>query len=56
VQGVIEGVKQLAEIFQYCVATSVWNDKQLFSRLEIKRKENIKKYVLKDDLRPILFR
>lgn len=43
-QGVAEGVRQLAELFQHCVATGILNDSRIFSRLTQQKKELVAKY------------
>ena len=49
-QGVVEGVRQLAELFQWCIATGILNDDQLFSRLKLQKKELVKNYALETEL------
>lgn len=50
-QGVSEGVRQLAKLFQRCVAAGLLNDTQFFSRLEQQKKELVAKYALEVQLR-----
>lgn len=38
-QGVVEGVRQLAELFRRCIAAGILNDDSLFSRLKLQKKE-----------------
>ena len=49
-QGVAEGVRQLAELFQLCMAAGILNDKQLFSRLRLQREELGRNYALETQL------
>lgn len=49
-QGVAEGVRQLAELFQRCIAAGNLDDNQLFSRLKVQREELGKKYALETQL------
>jgi len=49
-QGVAEGVRQLAELFQRCIAAGILNDDQLFSRLKLQKKELVKHYALETEL------
>lgn len=50
-QGVAEGVAKLAGLFQRCIASGILNDKQLFARLKVQRKEIAAKYALEVELR-----
>lgn len=49
-QGVVEGVRKLAELFQKCVDAGILNDSQLFSRLKLQRGEWAKNYALETQL------
>jgi hypothetical protein len=50
VQGVAEGVRQLAVLFQRCIAAGILSDDELFSRLKVQKKELTTKYALEVDL------
>lgn len=50
-QGVAEGVRLLAELFQRCVAVGILEDNQIFSRLESQRKDIAAEYALQVELR-----
>ncbi len=39
VEGVVEGVRQLAELFRKCVDAGIFDDSELFSRLKLQREE-----------------
>ncbi len=43
-QGVVEGVRQLAELFKCCIAAGILNDDQLFLRLKSQKKELTSKF------------
>ncbi|MBI3867401.1 MAG: hypothetical protein HY299_02635 [Verrucomicrobia bacterium] len=47
-QGVAEGVRKLAELFQHCIG--ILNDKELFLHLRLQRKELAKDYALETQL------
>ena len=49
-QGVAEGVGQLANLLQRCVAAGLLEDKQLFTRLKTQRGEIAKAYALETQL------
>lgn len=49
-RGVAEGVGQLAELFQRCIAADILNDTQLFSRLKFQREVLSKNYALETQL------
>lgn len=49
-QGVAKGVRQLAELFQRCIAAGYLDDNQLFSRLKVQREELGKQYALETQL------
>jgi hypothetical protein len=51
VEGVVEGVRQLAELFRKCVDAGILNDSELFSRLKLQRGEWAKNYVLETQLK-----
>jgi hypothetical protein len=51
VKGVVEGVGKLAELFQRCISAGILDDKQLFERLKVQRKEIATKYALELELR-----
>ena len=50
-QGVAEGVRLLAELFQRCVAAGILEDNQIFSRLQTQRQEIAAEYALQVELR-----
>lgn len=50
VEGVAEGVRQLAELFRKCVDTGILNDSELFSSLKLQRDEWAKSYALETQL------
>ena len=45
-QGVSDGVRQLAESFQRCVAAGILNNTEIFSRLKLQRQKLNKDYAL----------
>lgn len=49
-QGVAEGVGKLAQLFQRCVAAGIFEDKQLFARLDVQREELARSYALETQL------
>jgi len=50
VEGVAEGVRRLAELFQKCVDAGILKDSNLFSRLKLQRSEWAKNYALQTQL------
>jgi len=50
VEGVAEGVRQLAERFRKCVDVGILNDSKLFSRLKLQRAEWARSYALETQL------
>lgn len=49
-QGVAEGVRQLAELFQRCIAAGILKGDQLFSRLKLQREKLGRNYALETQL------
>jgi hypothetical protein len=49
-EGVVEGVRQLAELLQRCIAGGVLIDDELFSRLRQQKKELVRNYALETKL------
>jgi hypothetical protein len=50
VEGVAEGVRQLAELFRKCVDAGLLKDSELFSRLKLQRGQWAKNYALETQL------
>lgn len=50
VEGVAEGVRQLAELLRKCVDVGILNDSELFSRLKLQREEWARIYALDTQL------
>ena len=50
VEGVAEGVRQLAELFRKCVDAGIFNDSELFSRLKLQREDSARNYALETQL------
>ena len=50
IEGVAEGVRQLAELFRKCVDAGILNDGKLLSRLELQRGEWARNYALETQL------
>ena len=50
VEGVAEGVRQLAELLRKCVDSGILNDSELFSRLKLQREEWVRNYALDTQL------
>ena len=50
VEGVAEGVRQLAELFRKCVDAGILNDSELFSRLKLQRDAWARNYALETQL------
>jgi hypothetical protein len=53
-QGVAEGVRELAELFQQCIATGILNDSELFSRLKTQSAEWARDYAFETQLEQAL--
>jgi hypothetical protein len=53
VEGVAEGVRQLAELFQKCVNAGILGDSELFSRLKLQREEWARNYALETQLEQV---
>lgn len=51
VEGVAEGVQQLAALFHECIDAGILNEQQLFPRLKLQRGEWSKNYALEIELR-----
>jgi len=49
-EGVVEGVKQLADLFRECVSTGIFSESELFSRLKQQREEIARNYALETQL------
>lgn len=50
VEGVAEGVRQLADLFRKCINAGIFNDCELFSRLKRQRNEWSRNYALETQL------
>ncbi|NKB23823.1 MAG: hypothetical protein GKR87_05485 [Kiritimatiellae bacterium] len=50
VQGVAKGVRQLGELFRWCVAEGFFDDNQVFLHLKAQREEWRKNYALETQL------
>lgn len=49
-EGVAQGVRQLAELFRECVDAGILDDSELFSRLKVQRNEWARSYALETQL------